>query len=503
MNLKKLLREFGIYTDIQEKVTGISVDSRKVKPGYIFVTYKGYHFDGYNFIDDAIKNGAICIITDRGFRKKVSEITKYEKIIVDNIYEFSTKLAIFYFNYPARHLNLIGVTGTNGKTTTTYILESIYKKAGQKTGIIGTIQNKIGDEIFQTQNTTPFPIDLQCTLNEMVKKKVDSVFMEVSSHAISLERIKGCEYKGAIFTNLTEDHLDFHINMKNYFLAKKKLFDSLQDDTVAVINADDKYYKKMINDIKPKIEIIKYSVKKKIDIELYAQNIKFDKKNLIMTFDIVFENKEVLKVQSFLLGKHNISNILGAVGLAYFQKIPLGIIKEGIEAIKNVSGRLEFIREGQDFACVVDYAHTDDALNRILKTCKSLKMNRIITVFGCGGNRDRKKRPLMAKKAAQYSDFVFITNDNPREEEPKNIALDIEIGMKQANYIDYKIILDRELAIKEAISMANKNDIVLIAGKGHEDYQIIGNEKIHFSDKEEAIKNIKYIQNEKKEKELF
>lgn len=503
MNLKKLLGNFGIYTDIEKDVTGITLDSRKIQPGFIFVAYKGYHFDGYDFISSAIKNGAICIISDRDFKQKISDLKNYEKVIVDNVYDFSTKLALYYFNYPSKKMNLIGITGTNGKTTTTYILESIYKKAKQKTGIIGTIQNKIGDEIIKSENTTPFPIDLQNILSHMASNYVKSVFMEVSSHALALERVKGCDFDGAIFTNLTEDHLDFHINMKNYFIAKKKLFDSLGDNAIAVINEDDKYSEKLVKGINPKVKIIRFSIKNKIDMDVYAKNIKFDKSKMISTFDIVFENKHIIKINSLLIGKHNISNILGSASMAYFQKIPLDIIKSGIENMEGVPGRFEFIREGQDFACIVDYAHTDDALNRILKTCKNLKMNKIITVFGCGGNRDRKKRPLMAKKAGQYSDFIFITDDNPREEDPKKIALDIEIGLKEIGYEDYHIILDRETAIKEAIKMAKKNDIVLIAGKGHEDYQVIGNEKIHFSDKEVATNAIKELEFLRTEKELF
>jgi UDP-N-acetylmuramyl-tripeptide synthetase len=497
MKLKQLLGEFGIYTKINREVTGITLDSRQVKDGFVFVAYKGCHHDGYNFIEDAVEKGAICVISDRDFKHHSDN--EYEKVIVKDVYEFSAKIALYFYDYPSKKINLIGITGTNGKTTTTYILESIYREAGHKTGIIGTIQNKINDEILKTENTTPFPVDLQKLLNQMVSQNVDTVFMEVSSHALTLDRVVGCEFDGAIFSNLTKEHLDFHINMKNYCMAKQKLFNALTEKGFAVVNLDDKYSKKMIE--KTKAKVLEYSLKEKTDV--YAKNIKFDRKNFFMNFDIIFDKKNIVSIKSHLLGKHNVYNILSASAMAYSQGIDIQIIKRGIEKLTNVLGRFEFVREGQDFACVVDYAHTDDALTRILKACKSFRMNRIITVFGCGGNRDRKKRPLMAKAAAKYSDFVIVTSDNPREEDPRKIITDIEIGFNTIDFKDYTIIIDRDSAIEEAIKKAQRNDLVLIAGKGHENYQIIGTQKIDFSDKEVAANKIVDILNETKENFLF
>ena len=266
---------------------------------------------------------------------------------------------------------------------------------------------------------------------------------------------------------------------------------------------DDKYSYRFLESISKDVNIVKYSIKNKNNEYVYDKNIKFKKKSLLNIFEIVFNEKEKILIKSKLLGRHNIYNILGAASMAYSQNIPVNLIKNGIEKIDGIRGRFEFIRAGQNFAVLVDYAHTDDALNRILKTLKSFNMNRIITVFGCGGNRDRKKRPLMAEVASKYSDYIFITNDNPREEDPKSIALDIEVGLKRMEYESYTIQLDRREAINEALSMARENDIVLIAGKGHETYQIIGNKKYHFSDQEEALFILKNLGNSRQEKELF
>lgn len=501
MNLQCLLKSCGIYSSIEDEVKGITLDSREVKKGYIFVAIKGFHNDGLDFVNDALDSGAICIISDRNFNMKSNKI--FEKVIVNNIYDFYSNLVLSFYDYPSKKLNLIGITGTNGKTTTTYILESIYREKGDKTGIIGTIENKINDETIESKNTTPEISSLQKILHAMVEKGVKTCFMEVSSHALMLDRVKGCDYDGAIFTNLTEDHLDFHITMENYFLAKKKLFENLKTGSTAIVNIDDKYSSRLLESIPKDVKIVKYSIKNKNLANAYAKNIKLDKKNLLNNFEIVFNEEEVVPVKTKLLGKHNVYNILGAASMAYSQNISPFLIQKGIENIEGVKGRFEFIREGQDFVVVIDYAHTDDALKRILKALKAFNMNRIITIFGCGGSRDRKKRPIMAEVASMYSDYIFITNDNPREENPKSIALDIEVGLKKMDYNNYTIQLDRREAIKEAINMARKGDIVLIAGKGHEDYQIFGQEKQHFSDKEEVIfvlKNLKFL---KQEKELF
>ncbi len=498
MKLKNLLSEFNIFADDNSEVKGIALDSRKVLPGYIFVAMKGFHVDGYNFIDTAIKNGAICVVAERDFN--VPQDKKVEKIITNDVYGFSTKLALVLFDNPSKKLNLVGITGTNGKTTTSYILESIYKAAGQKTGVIGTIQNKICDEIFPTENTTPFPVELQELLHKMVEKGVKSVFMEVSSHALDLGRTNGCKFDAAIFTNLTKEHLDFHITMKNYLLAKKKLINAIDAEGYVAINSDDKHAEKIIENTKAKI--IKFSIKQKKDV--FVKNIKFNKKNLTTELEIVFSKKESLIIQTNLVGKHNVSNILAAASIAYSQEISLDSIKNGIENLYSVAGRFELVKAGQNFACVVDFAHTDDAMMRILKTAKSMKMNRIITLFGCGGNRDRKKRPLMAKAAAKYSDFVFVTSDNPREEDPKKIVLDIEVGFNETAFSNYKTIIDREQAIAQAVNFAREGDLLLILGKGHENYQIIGTQKIHFSDQEIATKKIReMLEKNKKQSTLF
>ncbi|MCP4481825.1 MAG: UDP-N-acetylmuramoyl-L-alanyl-D-glutamate--2,6-diaminopimelate ligase [bacterium] len=478
ITLKELFKTIDVFTHIKRQVTGITLDSRKVIPGYIFVALKGVHSDGYDYIVEAILKGAICIIADRDF--KSTSKADFDRIITPNVYELASKFALLVYDNPSTKLKVIGITGTNGKTTTTYILEAIFRKVGFKTGIIGTIQNKIDDKITLSENTTPFPTELQGIFYEMVQAGVQYVFMEVSSHALELGRVYGTEFAAAVFMNLTKEHLDFHINMKNYALAKKKLFDMLPDKAIAVVNKDSKYSREMYR------TPIQFSRKTKSDFT--AKNIKFDRSGCMSHFDI-----NNMKINTKLVGMHNVENILAAVAVAVSFGIVKPVIEKALQELEGVNGRFEFVRAGQDFACIVDYAHTSDSLAQVLRTCRKLKMNRIITVFGCGGDRDRKKRPLMAKASAKYSDYVILTNDNPRDENPKRILTDIEVGFNEVGFLDYEIIEDREEAIRVAINMANTYDLVLIAGKGHENYQICRGEHKLFLDKKVAHEKIRDI----------
>jgi UDP-N-acetylmuramoyl-L-alanyl-D-glutamate--2,6-diaminopimelate ligase len=497
MKLKQLLNGAGINAVVTNdvEITGITTNSKNVKEGFLFIALPGIHYDGYQFITQAIEDGAVAVVSSKDF----SSNKNVEKIIVDSPYSVSIKFAPVFYGFPSHKINLIGITGTNGKTTITYILESIFNEAGKSTGIIGTIKNKIKNKVYESENTTPQAVDLQKLLHDMVEVNVDTAIMEVSSHALSLDRVAGCEFDIGIFTNLTQDHLDFHGNMDSYLSAKKKLFDDLgktnfkNTKKIAILNIDDPHFNAMIKDTK--VPVISYGMNDLAKFKI--QNISFDIKTCLSNFDIIIDGKEKINITTHLLGKHNAYNICAAFACAVSQNINIDIVKKGIEKILGVDGRFEFVKEGQEFACLIDYAHTDDALSRIIDSGRDLGFKRIITVFGCGGNRDRAKRPIMGEVAAKKSDYVIITSDNPREEDPARIALDVECGVKKTQNKNYEVIIDREQAIERALELAKKHDLVIIAGKGHENYQIIGNTKFHYSDKETVKKIIDKMKKDK------
>jgi UDP-N-acetylmuramoyl-L-alanyl-D-glutamate--2,6-diaminopimelate ligase len=497
MKLKQLLKNAEVDAVVKNdiEIKGMTANSKDVKNGFLFIALPGIHYDGYQFISQAIENGAVAIVCSKDFNSEKD----VEKIIVESPYSLSVKLAPVFYGFPSNKLNLIGITGTNGKTTITYILESIYNEAGKSTGIIGTIKNKIKDKVFESENTTPQAIDLQKLLHDMVEEKVDTAIMEVSSHALALDRVAGCEFDLGIFTNLTQDHLDFHGNMDSYLKAKKKLFDSLgktnfkNTKKFAIVNIDDPYFDSIVKDLK--VPVISYGVNDKAVFKI--QNISFDIKKCLSNFTVIIDDKEKMDITTHLLGKHNAYNICASIAASYCQGISTKNIKQGVEKILGVDGRFEFVKENQDFACLIDYAHTDDALSRIIDSGRDLGFKKIITVFGCGGNRDRSKRPIMGEVAAKKSDYVIITSDNPREEDQARIALDVECGVKKTENKNYEVIIDREKAIDRAIQLAKKNDLVIIAGKGHENYQIIGNTKFHYSDKETVKKIIDRMKKDK------
>jgi len=512
MQLSELLKAARVDAVIQHdrEVANVTTDSRDVVQGSVFIAVKGVHHNGNAFVRQAIEHGAIAIVTDGNDavpvpeRDAVLDTQGVTTIIANNPYALSAQLAAAFCDFPARKLNLIGITGTNGKTTISYLLEAIYQAHHQATGVIGTINYRVGSNVYPSVNTTPQPTELQTLLHEMVTHHVHTVIMEVSSHALALKRVEGCEFDVAVFTNLTQDHLDFHGTMDAYFLAKKMLFDSVRSEQDAqktvhfprcvVLNRDDAHAKYIAKDVQVPIVWYGLNEKHKDKNTVYAKNIHYNMQRYMMECELVFDAEQTIRIQTPLLGAYNVSNICAAAGVAYFQKIPLDVIKQGIERVAAVPGRFEFIREGQSFACVVDYAHTDDALLRVITSCREIGFKRIITVFGCGGNRDRGKRPLMGDVAARGSDEVIVTSDNPREEEPRRIALDIELGIQRAGYKQYEVILDREKAIETALRKAHEGDVVIIAGKGHETYQIVGQEKIPFSDTETASRIIHTIQ---------
>jgi UDP-N-acetylmuramyl-tripeptide synthetase len=395
-----------------------------------------------------------------------------------------------FFGYPSKKLKLIGITGTNGKTTTSYFCESIFKEAGYKTGVVGTLCTKIGEKVVKNFLTTPESYDLQEILSIMVKENIEYVIMEVSSHALSLERVKGCEFRVGIFTNLTQDHLDFHKNFEEYKNAKLKLFTeyaNLSKEFKGVINVDDENGRFFTNKMEKKY--FTYGIKNKADIT--GENLKFVPEGTEF-FLKTPKNKIYLKLK--LKGIFNLYNALAASGAAVAENIEIDIIKKGLEKLEYVPGRLEEIK-GENFSVFVDYAHTPDGLYNILLALREISKGKIILVFGCGGDRDRKKRPIMGEIAAKLSDYFIITSDNPRSEDPEKIIKEIEEGVKNVKgNFGYEIEIDRETAIRKALKIAKKNDTVIIAGKGHEDYQIFKDRIIHFDDREVVKKVLKEIE---------
>ena len=456
-------------------VEQISCDSRQVKPQSLFVAVPGITYDGANFIDEAIDKGAIVVAYDHHAAKKINN-DQVCALQVSDPKRFLHEIIQRFYDYPSKKVKTIGVTGTNGKTTITYLIESVFKTNDKRCAVIGTINHRIAGNIIPSKNTTPGVVELQQYLFEMDKAKVAYCVMEVSSHALEQERVAGIDFRSAIFTNLTQDHLDYHVYMDNYFYAKAKLFTALSADSYALINTDDHFARKLIGLTKSRV--MTYGIKNQADIQ--ARDIHLTLRGSTFT---VCDQPGRTKIQTRLMGTHNIYNILAAWGVCLSEGISPENIKKGIEAFDSVPGRLERIDCGQDFFVYVDYAHTDDALKNVLTSFKQVSSAKVIVVFGCGGNRDKMKRPKMGEVASQLADYVIVTSDNPRQEDPQAIIGEIIAGFKGNHYA---VVLDRKEAIAKAFSLVQKGEIVLIAGKGHEDYQIFKDKTIHFDDREIA-----------------
>jgi UDP-N-acetylmuramoyl-L-alanyl-D-glutamate--2,6-diaminopimelate ligase len=474
---KSVLRsELAGVSSVGSPVRGIAYDSRQVKPGYLFVALRGAHADGAAFSSQAIANGAIAVVAQS--RQPTGAAVPWIEVTSDRA-ALAALAAAFYRN-PSEELVLVGITGTNGKTTTSYILASIFEAAGVKCGRIGTIGYRSGSREIEAARTTPEAPDLQKLLREMVSEGCGACAMEVSSHALALHRVDDVRFAAGIFTNLTRDHLDFHGDMEAYFAAKRRLFEMLPDKAVGVINVDDYRGKDMIAAARRPVT---YAIEGPADVRPGPLSFSLDG----LDFDIRTP-RGTLHARSRLVGKPNAYNILAATAGAMALDLPFSAIEAGISALDHVPGRFQSVSNpSDDVRVVVDYAHTDDALKNLLETARPLASGRLITVFGCGGDRDRTKRPLMGAVAARLSDLVIVTSDNPRSEDPERIIAEIRKGIvvppgrDQAGTPSLAIV-DRRAAIEKAIRDARSGDLVLIAGKGHEKYQVIGDRTLPFDD---------------------
>ncbi len=461
-------------------ITAVAYDSRRVVAGSVFVALKGLRADGGTFTEQAAARGAIAVVSEAAAPEGFATAW----LTVSDARLALAVLADRFFDQPSRRMPVIGVTGTNGKTTTAYLLASILDAAGLRAGMLGTVAYRIGGEDREASRTTPEAPDVQHLLSEMLQHGCRSAIMEVSSHALSLKRVDGMRFAAGIFSNLTRDHLDFHEDMEAYFAAKRRLFEMLPDDAPGVINLDDPRGASLVEICRKPVT---YALNAAADvtpgnIEMTLAGLRFDVKTPTGTAHI----------SSKLVGRPNVYNILAATAAASALDLPIEAIETGIASLSGVPGRFEVVsQEGDQVTAVVDYAHTDDALRNLLETARPLSSKRLITVFGCGGDRDRSKRPLMGMVAARLSDVVVITSDNPRSEDPARIIEEIERGIPAGREASSRApviesVVDRAAAIERAVSIANPGDVVLIAGKGHEKYQQVGDRVLPFDDGEVA-----------------
>lgn len=475
MILKSLLEGLDyeiIKGNERSEIKHIRYDNRKIEEGDVFVCIKGFKVDGHSFIGDATKKGARVIIVQ-------DDVECQEDITIVKVKDTRKALALIssnYFGNPKKKLKIIGITGTNGKTTSAFMIKSILEKCGYKTGLIGTIANYIGNKKVDAIRTTPESYELHELFNDMVNAGVEFCIMEVSSHSLALDRVYGVQFEEGIFTNLTRDHLDFHKTFENYYNAKFKLFERSNH---SIINLDDEYGVNIVEDIKKRglnTKEITFSVKKESNFKAFE--IKSHSNG--SEFKVNLKGNEEFSIN--IPGQYNIYNSLGCIICAYNLGIPVNKIKEGLSDIL-IPGRCELVAKEKKlpYSIIIDYAHTPDGLENILSTVKAFTTNRMISVFGCGGDRDKIKRPQMGKIGCELSDIAIITSDNPRSEEPMDIINDI---IKPLNYDNFEVEVDRKEAIKKAMKMAKEGDVIVIAGKGHETYQILKDKTIHFDERE-------------------
>lgn len=480
MKLKEVLRDVeykgsSVFPRGQEiDIKGISSDSKTAGSGYLFIAVSGTSFDGHKFANESSDKGCVAVVLE----KDIAIPDGIAKIFVRDSRAAAPKIADNFFGRPAEKLKCVGITGTNGKTTISYLIDSIISASGHRAAVIGTISYRIGGRVIPAMNTTPGPVDLYGFMGEAVRNSSDYLVMEVSSHALDQNRVGGIDFSAAVFTNLTGDHLDYHKTMEEYFRAKSRLFETLSDAAHAVINIDDEWGKKLIKLTKGKV--VTYGTRLIADYLASEINLSLNGADFTINYP-----KGKLAINSKLIGLYNVYNMTAAAACGMSLGFSAEEVKRGMEDLKAVPGRLEPVDCGQPFKVFVDYAHTDDALYNVLSALRPLIGKKIIVVFGCGGDRDRTKRPRMGKVAGELANFAIVTSDNPRSEEPKAIADEVIAGIPNGNY---KVILDRSRAIEEALSLAKEGDCVLLAGKGHEAYQVLKNTTVAFDDREVARK---------------
>ena len=459
------------------EIAGIACDSRQVRPGWLFVAIPGNKMDGFAFIDDAVTRGAVAVVTEQA-PPGLKDVTV---IRVPNAREALARLASTFYGHPSARLRLIGVTGTNGKTTVTYMIRDILESAGLSCGLIGTVEYRLGSRVIPASRTTPDSLTLQSFLSQMVQSGCASAVMEVSSHALDQERAWGIEFDAAVFTNLTQDHLDYHKTMEAYFEAKRRLFTAIGrggKPAAAILNLDDPYGRRLAESPDIKARIITYG--RAPEAAVRADRIRLGPSGSAFHATTPWGEADLTLR---LLGGYNVSNALAAMAACGSLGISLSIVKQRLGEMRAVPGRLEQVPCKRGFQVFVDYAHTDDALLNVLQTLREITAGRLIVVFGCGGNRDRTKRPKMGAVAGRLADYSVLTSDNPRTEDPLAILDQIRAGIGQA---PHEVVPDRAEAIRRAIGLAREGDIVLIAGKGHETFQEFDNRVIPFDDREIA-----------------
>jgi UDP-N-acetylmuramoyl-L-alanyl-D-glutamate--2,6-diaminopimelate ligase len=501
MQLLKLingLAQGSVEGPLDLEIAGIAYDSRKVVPGGLFVAVSGHRQDGHRFVGQALAQGAVALVAERELPEAPEGVAR---ITVPDSREALAHLAAAYYDHPANKLHLIGITGTNGKTTTAYLLESILKASGIRVGLLGTIEYRIGSRVWPAPVTTPESLDLQYYLSEMVEAGVTHAVMEVSSHALEQGRCRGLNFEVGVFTNLTRDHLDYHKNMEAYYQAKAKLFfhylgeTAANPETRAIINRDDPFGERLWTEAAvPKRD---YGMERDTAYRPLAIHSGFQgTRAQIQTPRGVFE------LASPLIGRHNVYNFLAAWAAGEALYLPTERIQEGIRSLEKVPGRMEPVPNPKGLTILVDYAHTPEALRFALTSLKELSPKKIITVFGCGGDRDATKRPLMGQIACEYSELAIITSDNPRSEDPLKIIAQIEAGARGQNrrtydaealtrmpdQPGYAVLPDRRQAIQRAVHWAGPGEVILIAGKGHENVQLVGDQTLVFDDRQEALK---------------
>ena len=466
------IKPINIIGDVDKEIVGVNIDSRKIEANHLFIAVKGTQVDGHRYIETAIEKGAVAVLCEDLPQEKAAHVTYIQ---VQDTTQVAGVVATVFYGEPSKKVQLVGVTGTNGKTTIATLLYNLFRKLGYKCGLLSTVCNYIEDEAVPADHTTPDPIELNYLLSRMVKAGCEYVFMECSSHAIAQKRIAGLHFAGGIFTNLTRDHLDYHKTFENYRDAKKAFFDSLPKTSFAITNADDKNGMYMVQNTKATVKT--YSTRSLAD---------FKARIIECHFEGMYLEIDGREVGVRFIGKFNVSNLLAVYGASVMLKQQPEDVLLALSTLHSVSGRLEPIYSPEGFTCIVDYAHTPDALENVLLAIHDVLngKGKVITVCGAGGNRDKGKRPLMAQEAIKQSDKVILTSDNPRFEDPQDILNDMKEGLNNAQLKKTLTIVDRKEAIRTACSLAQKGDVVLVAGKGHEDYQEINGVKHRFNDKE-------------------